>query len=57
MSLLLITATAAITITAAACAATSTAGAIRTVDDIITAVATASQIESGDLSMSGYQGS
>lgn len=57
MSLLLITATATITITTAVCAATSTAGAtVRTVDGIITAVATARQIESGDLPVSGYQG-
>lgn len=57
MSLLLITGIAAITITAAAYAATSTASAATwTVDNIVTAVAAAGQIESGDLPVSGYQG-
>lgn len=63
MSLLLIVSgIAAITITTTACAATSatytaTGAATWTIRDIVATVAAASQIEGGDLPMSGYQGS
>lgn len=60
MSLLLIVDIAAITITTTACAATSAtyaaAGAATwTIRNIVAIVAAASQIEGGDLPMSGYQ--
>lgn len=61
MPLLLIAAITAITITTTACAATSATyaaagAATRTIHDIVGTVAAASQIEGGDLPMSGYQG-
>lgn len=61
MSFLLIAGIAAITITTTACAATSATyaaagAATRTIHDIVATIPAASQIEGGDLSMSGYQG-
>jgi len=53
----LIVGIAATIITTTACAATSTTcAATRTIHDIVATVSAASQIEGGDLSMSGYQG-
>lgn len=59
--LLLIAGIATVTVTAA-CVATGAAyaaagAATRAVDDFVAAISAASQVESGDLPVSGYQGS